>query len=384
MSKYYLIGDIGGTNGRFAIHSTSKNNKEAIYTNTYLNSKYITAEKFSFTEILEPFLEESFSKVTELKNNEDITFIACFAVAGPVKKNCAYLTNIQIKEGDGAKDESKKRGLTIDGNEMEKMDEGHFRHIKHVTVINDFQGQGYGLLDLDLEKEAVELMPGSIEKIDRNGPVCCVGAGTGLGECYLTPSDGGYTCYASEGGHVDFAARSDLEYEMIQYLRGKYGGNHRISVERVVSGRGLANVYDFVSHKFPHKIDSAVHEEFLKAGDMQGKIVAINAGKEGCLCEMAMQIFLGAYGAEVGNAAIKFIPTGGLYVAGGLTPKNIHFIQGQESYFIKAYKDKGRLAKLLFDQIPLFAVMTEDLGLRGALYCAAKDYHHMQNAGKME
>ena len=72
-----------------------------------------------------------------------------------------------------------------------------------------------------------------------------------------------------------------------------------------------------------------------------------------------------AYGSEVGSAGVKFIPTGGLYVTGGLTPKNIQFIEGANSPFMKAYKDKGRVGPIL-ETVPLFAVLVEDLGVRGA------------------
>lgn len=108
--------------------------------------------------------------------------------------------------------------------------------------------------------------------------------------------------------------------------------------------------------------------------------------------------FHSAYGSEVGSSSIKFLPTGGnvpflssvlftlrhrspfsnsasssrigMFVTGGVTPKNIHFIEGQNSCFMTAYKDKGRVTPLL-DKIPLFAVMTEDLGVRGALKAAS-------------
>jgi glucokinase len=79
--------------------------------------------------------------------------------------------------------------------------------------------------------------------------------------------------------------------------------------------------------------------------------------------------FLSAYGCEVGSSAVKFIPTGGLYVTGGLTPKNIQFIVGQDSPFMKAYHDKGRVKPVL-ENVPIFAVMKEDLGVRGAYKCA--------------
>ncbi len=83
-----------------------------------------------------------------------------------------------------------------------------------------------------------------------------------------------------------------------------------------------------------------------------------------------------AYGSEVGSTAIKFIPTGGLFVTGGLTPKNIHFIEGPESEFMKAYRDKGRVGTVL-DYVPLFAVMVEDLGVRGALHCCKEVYEEL-------
>ena len=76
-------------------------------------------------------------------------------------------------------------------------------------------------------------------------------------------------------------------------------------------------------------------------------------------------IIASAYGSESGSAAVKFIPTGGLFVTGGLTPKNIKWIEGQDSPFMKAYNDKGRVKPVL-ETVPVFAVMTEDLGVRGA------------------
>jgi len=93
--------------------------------------------------------------------------------------------------------------------------------------------------------------------------------------------------------------------------------------------------------------------------------------------QQAAQIMISAYGAEVGNASLKFIPTGGIYVTGGLTPKNIGLIQGADSPFMKAYLDKGRLTALL-DTVPIFAVMTEDIGLRGARVCAEREYKAMK------
>lgn len=186
----------------------------------------------------------------------------------------------------------------------------------------------------------------------------------------MTPdSKGRYTCFASEGGHVEWAPRSDLEIEMWNYLRDKFSYRNRLSVERVVSGPGLANVYEFLAYKYPNKVDKKVHAEFEKETDMKAKVVAMNASKPSSLCRQAMEIMMSAYGCEAGSAAIKFIPTGGLFVTGGLTPKNIQYIEGQDSPFMKAYTDKGRVKPIL-EYVPAFAVLTEDLGVRGAYKCA--------------
>eukprot|EP01082_Thalassiosira_pseudonana_P011469 g10505.t1 g10505 contig4:1999208-2000225(-) len=298
-----------------------------------------------------------------------VQVVACLAVAGPVQtNNTVYMTNIA-------------GGCTIDGNEIEQCQDGLMALVVRCKLVNDFVGQGYGALDLDLDTEVVELIPGSKAKINELGPIVCVGAGTGLGECFLTKSslrpELGYECYPSEGGHCDFVPRGPLEVELLNHLKSKFGGENRVSVERVVSGRGLANVYEFLAEKFPERVDKAIHEEFLQAGDQQGRVVGINAEKEGSLTAQAAQIMFSAYGAEVGNASLKFIPTGGMFVTGGLTAKNIGLIQGSDSPFMKAYLDKGRLGNVL-QTVPLFAVMTEDIGLRGARVCAEREYGAMK------
>jgi glucokinase len=183
-------------------------------------------------------------------------------------------------------------GITIDGRAIEKnifSEEVYIRKINRALIINDFVAQGYGCLTLE-ESEVKELTPGSHKMIDCQGPKACVGAGTGLGECYLTPNgNGSYGCFASEGGHVEFNPRTDLEIKLRAYLMKKFGNKHRISTERVVSGMGLANVYEFLAAEFPDKVDKVVHEEFLSAADMQGKVVSVNA-KDGTLCKQALDI----------------------------------------------------------------------------------------------
>lgn len=361
-STYLMIGDIGGTNCRLGLYKPGSD--KADFERIYSNSACITDDTKSFAkDIFLPFLQESGLDLSSK------TIVACFAIAGPVKDNRVVLSNLN--------------NTVIDGAEIEACKDGLLANIKRCKIINDFVGQGYGLLDLDLDTEVVELIPGSKERMSKTGPKACLGAGTGLGECYLTTSslhpEEGYECYASEGGHVDYTPRSELEVKLSHHLQKKFHEPYRISAERIISGRGLANVYDFLAKTFPKKENTNIQAEFQEAGDLQGKVVGMSANDDNHPCELcvqAMEIMMSAYGAEAGNCAVKFIPTGGLYVSGGLTPKNIKFIQGEDSPFMKAYKDKGRLSGLVKD-IPLFAVMVEDIGLRGARVCAMREYCSM-------
>ncbi len=370
---YIIAGDIGGTNSRFALHRPGQ--KDPLLLHIYPNEEALKTASTYHHATLGPFLKKCLAEVDEWKELGEngvlsqIQVVACLATAGPVTtNNDVFMVNLG------------KSGGSIDGNEIERCQDGLLSLVVRCKLVNDFVGQGYGVLDLDLDKEVIELLPDSMAKMNDLAPICCVGAGTGLGECFLTKSSLatklGYECYPSEGGHADFVPRGSLEVELLDYLKRKFSSEHRISVERVVSGRGLANVYEFLAQKFPSRVQPNVHEEFLNAGDQQGRVIGMNSSTEGSLAQQAAQIMFAAYGSEVGNAALKFIPTGGMFVTGGLAPKNIGMIQGEDSPFMKAYLDKGRMNGLV-ESIPIFAVMNEDVGLRGARVCAEREYNAM-------
>ena len=122
-----------------------------------------------------------------------------------------------------------------------------------MRLINDFVANGYGLLTLDESKECVTLQ--AAPKI-AGAPIACVGAGTGLGECFSTAVESGapYESYPSEGGHAEWAPRSALEVELLEFMKSKFEQKHRVSVERVISGPGLATMYEFFATRFPEKV----------------------------------------------------------------------------------------------------------------------------------
>ena len=329
-TTWLLTGDIGGTNSRMSLYDASTENEILVI--TYRNQDYLKEKLDGIFEqnIIAPFIKKAFEQQQEKSGNtlslKNLNIVACLAIAGPVSNNSVWMSNLH--------------NIIIDGTAIENQtynsnNDPFLKRIIKCKIINDFVAQGYGCLTL-IEGEYIQLNPKNVSnkdklpKVNPNGPKVCVGAGTGLGECYLTSSssDGSYTCYPSEGGHVEYAPRNDgVELKLWTYLRQKFKSKNRISVERVVSGPGLANCYEFLTTEYPNKVNQNVLNEFNNAGDLKGKVVAINASKGEGLCYDAMNIMMTTYGSEVGSTAIKFIPTGGLYVTGGLTPKNIQFIK---------------------------------------------------------
>ena len=123
----------------------------------------------------------------------------------------------------------------------------------------------------------------------------------------------------------------------------------------------------------PDKVPAALQQEVEAAGDMKGAVIAAHAQKGNEVCKKVMEVFATAYGAEAGVAALKWLPFGGLYLTGGLTPKNIDLIKDPDGPFMTALFDKGRVKSLLYT-VPIYAVLAEDVGKRGAHYKAYQEY----------
>ncbi len=281
---YLLTGDIGGTNSRMGLYSVQ--DSFPLVVKNFRNQEHLTEKVDGIFErkIIAPFLQHCWETNDSLQPLDQVEIVASLAVAGPVRNNQVGMSNLH--------------DIVIDGTAIAKQTfvkgDPYLSKIKVCKIINDFVAQGYGCLTLK-STEVKELIPGSHAKLDPTGPKVCVGAGTGLGECYLTPdAEGRYTCFPSEGGHVEWAPRDELEIKLWRYIKEKFGYLHRVSVERVVSGRGLANCYEFLAKEFPRRIDKKVHAEFQNADDLQGKIVSDQAhATKGSLGEQALQIMCG-------------------------------------------------------------------------------------------
>jgi glucokinase len=232
---------------------------EVIFAKKYVNEKHS-----SFAEVCHLFLKEA-------NLNGEVPVAAVMACAGPILNQTVTFTNIKF-------------GWSINGPALERE-----LGIKTVKLINDFAAMGYGLLTLKPHEYIV------INDVPREEgqPIATIGAGTGLGECYLTAGiDGKYSSFACEGGHTDFAPADELEIEIYNHMKKQLGCPNRLSVERIVSGPGLASIYDFLSKKFPDKVNKKIQDEFESANTLQGKVVGTHA-KTDELCKKAMEIFVG-------------------------------------------------------------------------------------------
>jgi glucokinase len=255
-----------------------------------------------------------------------------------------------------------------------------------VSLINDFAAVGYGLLSLTPE-DILTLQPGRPQS---TAPIAVIGAGTGLGQGFLVHLLDDYHVYATEGGHADFAPRTDIEFELLQYFHQHYHLN-RVSVERVVSGQGIVTIYQFLcdsrkgsaSRNRTQDLDrdrlSAASEHSANLGANLAKkdrhlsaaeISQAALEKSNPICQQAMELFIEAYGAEAGNLALKLLPYGGLYLAGGIAAKILPLIQ-EGDRFLNAFKQKGRVSPLL-ERIPVHIVLNPQVGLQGAAVCASR------------
>jgi len=280
---------------------------------------------------------------------------ACFGIAGPVVNNTSELTNLS---------------WSLSGDRLQRE-----LGIPQVTLINDFAAVGYGILGLAGEDLA------TLQAVtpDSTAPIAIIGAGTGLGEGFLIPAANGVCrAFSTEGGHADFAPRSALEFQLWTYLREK-NNLERVSVERVVSGTGIASIYQFLRDASPDEESSrmaAVYRTWagetgkeVKTVDLAAEVSKAALANSDFLCEQAMHLFVEAYGAEAGNLALKILPYGGLYVAGGVAPKILPLLQA--GGFMKAFLSKGRMRPVM-EKIPVHVILNPRVGLIGAALRAAQ------------
>jgi glucokinase len=259
---------------------------------------------------------------------------AAFAVAGPVDGDRSRITNLPWE---------------IDARHLEQA-----LRLPRVRLLNDLEAVAWGIPALRPEDLAV-LHPG---EADARGNACVVAAGTGLGQAGLYWDGARHHPFATEGGHADFAPIDAKEQDLLAFLRARYG---HVSWERVVSGMGIGNLYAFLRSRNPPAAPGP--DPDAAEGDLAATVAAGAADGSCPLCAEAMDLFARLYGREAGNAALKHLARGGVYLAGGIAPKNLALLRGPA--FLSAFFDKGRMEPLM-RRMPVKVILRPDTPLLGA------------------
>ena len=349
-----LAGDIGGTKTILRLVKANLGSAGKLPTLTSLYEETYASREFPD---LIPMVQLFFSAAKNHLGSMPKPERACFGIAGPVVNQVSKLTNL---------------GWVLEVDVLQRE-----LHIPSVTLINDFAAVGYGVLGLAPE-DIFTLRAGDH---DPNGAIAVIGAGTGLGEGYVIPcGNGNYRVFATEGGHVDFAPRTEQDYQLLRYLKECYDLN-RVSVERVVSGLGIQSIFLFLRSRGMMESHPEVTQAYQtwqmergrdeKTVDLPSTISrhAQMGDDSDHLCQETMNLFIRAYGSAAGNLALKLLPYGGLYIAGGIAAKNLDLLQRGD--FLEAFDDKGRVSPAV-EKVPVHVVLNPRVGLIGAALCAAQ------------
>jgi len=319
-----LAGDVGGTKVHLALYNFANGRLQPIR-----DEKFPAHEFATLDDVVNKFLADG-------KETKDEIIAACFGCPGPVRDGRLKLTNLP---------------WTLDTRDLVKS-----LSIPHISLINDLEANGYGI---------PELAPESIFTLHAGDPNATgnaglMSAGTGLGEALLIWDGKKHRPIPSEGGHCDFAARSNREIALLEYLRETLKG--RVSWERVVSGLGIKNIYSFLRDVEKINEPGWLHDRML-AEDPNAVIGQCAEDGSSSLCFETMKVFAAAYGAEAGNIALKVLAVGGMYLGGGIAPKILKTLKN--GAFTQAFLDKGRLSPLL-ESIPVHLILDETCAQLGA------------------
>lgn len=317
-----LVGDVGGTKTYLALFEPDNLDSPQVQA-TLFSQRYSSLES-----LISEFL--SYHKVKVVA--------AAFGIAGYVRDGHVTTPNLPWAV------KTKNLETAID--------------CQNVALVNDVEANAYGL-ELVAPEDLIDLNP---EGVETDGNRAVISPGTGLGQAGIFAMGRLHLPFACEGGHTDFAPRTELESQLMLYLHDKFG---RVSTERVVSGMGLSNIYDFLRDAGrgtpPHEI------EFGEPADKSRLISEMAQDGRSELCSLALNMFVSLLGAEAGNLALKMMALGGIYLGGGIPPKIIGKLK--EGSFLESFLNKGRMRPLL-EKIPVKVIMTDRTAMLGALVVA--------------
>jgi glucokinase len=315
-----LAGDIGGTNARLAYFQPQNGHLQLVSERVFPSR-----EHREFGEIVTRFLDESGTRPEA----------ACFGIAGPVRNGRVETSNLPwiIEQSDLAKE----------------------IHVPGTVLINDLEANAWGIGAL----AQADLVPLNHVSGPAVGNQAVIAPGTGLGEAGLFWDGKHHNVFACEGGHTDFAPQGDLQIELLKFLTGRFG---HVSYERILSGPGLVNVYEFLCERSSKPPASAGQ------GDPAAAISKAAMDGSDPLAVEALDIWIAVYGAEASNLALKILATGGLFLGGGISPKILPKLTTPR--FMDAFLEKGRLRSLV-ESVPVYVITNDKAALLGAARCAA-------------
>ncbi len=314
-----IAGDVGGTNVRLAFFNKGEKRDPVLL------EKHQSADFADFSSLLKKFISTLNGKQIEA---------ACFGVAGPVQNGRCQATNLP---------------WVIDASVLSEQ-----LGIKKVWLINDLEANAWGVTLLRSEERMV-LNPG----VAQQGNGALISAGTGLGEAGLYWNGSGHVPFACEGGHADFAPADEEQADLWHFLKGRF---EHVSYERVLSGAGIFQIYQFLVEVKKEKQCSAIR------GLQPQRIITEKALKKECpTCIRTLDLFCSIYGSEAGNLALKLLSMHGMYIGGGIAPHIISILTNGR--FMKAFTAKGRFAPML-SKIPVQVILNDQTALIGAAHYA--------------
>lgn len=323
-----LAGDVGGTKTILAQYEKSTDGLERVRERIFPSADYA-----SLDEIVAEFLSDQSVPLEA----------ACFGVAGPVLDGRSRITNLPWVIDE--------RSLAVTAG------------LGRVKLLNDLQAMALGLLRLGPE-EWLDLNPDA-EPAAGNRAV--LAAGTGLGEAILYWDGMNYHPLATEGGHTDFAPSDALEDGLLVHLREKLGGH--VSYERILSGPGIANVYDYL-RTIGHAPESQEFAALLAKTDDPAREISRHALENNDpLARETLRLFARIYGAEAGNLVLKCLARGGVLIGGGIAPKILPALT--DGSFMEGFCAKGRFVGFM-RTIPVKIALNPSTGLLGAADYAAR------------
>jgi len=318
-----LVGDIGGTKTGLALAEVAGDRVTLSQERRYPSGDFLSLEA-----IVVRYLEETGQDAgTDCPGG-------AFAIAGPVQGRRSKTTNLPWE---------------IDADRLERV-----LGLERVGLLNDLEAVAWGVAALGPEDQ-LELHPG---EPGGQGNACVVAAGTGLGEAGIYWDGERHHPFATEGGHTDFAPIDEREFALLKHLQGLFG---RVSWERVASGMGIANIYGFLLEwrqaETPDWLAAAIAE-----GDTSAAVAGAAAAGRCPICAETMELFFRLYGREAGNMGLKHMALGGVYLGGGIAPKNLKALE--EGPFLSGFFAKGRMEPLM-RRMPVRVILRGDTPLLG-------------------